>query len=882
MRHLPTIKSPTAFCRLRSAIATPVVGRQPFSHTRHVVLALLWVCSLHPFSLVAEEPTLDFNRDIRPILAENCFYCHGQDPNKRMADLRLDTAEGAYSSSAIVPRDIDSSTLIERIHSDDPEVQMPPPKSNRQLTESQKETLARWIREGGAYSPHWAFVNHQRPTVPTPQDASWVRNPIDAFVLEKLNDRSLTPSPQADRRTLIKRLYADLIGQPPTIVEVEAFIGDGRSDAYEQLVDRLLQDPRYGQRMALPWLDAARYADSNGFQQEGDTWQWMWRDWVVKALNDDMPFDQFTIWQLAGDLLPDATDQQKIASGFNRNHMQNGEGGAIAEEQRFVTLFDRMDTTATNWLGLTMACAQCHDHKYDPITQRDYYSMMDAFNRLPESGVPNYLSSRIRVGYPYLELPTDENNLRLAQLDAAIEATQAAAQPEIDAAYNGWKLALLQAAESNVESSFKAAGIEDRLLAIAQKDAGQRTPEERDQWEQGLRKHFTEKVQPKLHDSIASLGQITNAQNARRDYWNDQIPRPQVMSDAQPRQTAILDRGEYLKPTTPVSFDTPSFLPPLPPDAPRNRLGFAQWLVSPDHPLTARVQVNRIWQHYFGLGIVKTSEDFGVQSEYPLHGPLLDWLASEFRESGWKVKALHRLILTSSTYRQASSFHSPLQETDLENRLYARASRFRMPSMVLRDWALAASTLLEPRMGGAPVYPYQPDQVWESLAITLERDFTYPASNGDDLYRSSLYTFWRRTVAPTNMFDSANRQTCRVRQGITSTPLHALTTLNDPTWVEAARVLAAHAMSTSIKPQQQIHDAFYRVLCRPPSASELTALETSLEKQRQYFQANPPAAEAFLAVGLAPRSPALDPIAHAAMTHVCLLLLNLDEALSRE
>ncbi|MBM3769620.1 MAG: DUF1549 domain-containing protein, partial [Acidobacteria bacterium] len=361
---------------------------------------------------------LNFNRDVRPILAENCFYCHGQDANKRQADLRLDLRDAAIQAVAIVPKDVAKSSLVKRIHADDPEQLMPPPKSNRRLTEEQKNLLERWISEGAEYQSHWAFVAPVRPAEPTVRKANWIRNSIDRFVLAKMEEQKLSPSPEADRATLIKRLSIDLIGLPPTPAEVDAFVADPDPQAYEKLVERLLKSPHYGERMALPWLDAARYADSNGFQQDGDTWQWMWRDWVVKALNDDLPFDQFTIWQLAGDLLPNATTEQKIASGFNRNHLLNGEGGAIPEEQRFVILFDRMDTTATTWLGLTMACCQCHDHKYDPITQRDYYSLMDAFNRLPESGTPQFFSSRIRVAAPFIELPSEENNRRLAELEA--------------------------------------------------------------------------------------------------------------------------------------------------------------------------------------------------------------------------------------------------------------------------------------------------------------------------------------------------------------------------------------------------------------------------------------------------------------------------------
>lgn len=838
------------------------------------VLAISW-CLGAQANLVAAEPieaAINFNRDIRPILSENCFYCHGQDGNKRQADLQLNVRQAAIDFGAIVPGKPESSSIIERIHATDPSVQMPPPNSNRRVSEEQKQLLAKWIAAGANYETHWAFVNPVRPADPVVKNESWVRNSIDRFVLAKLETEGLAPSPEADRATLIKRLHADLVGLPPTPEEVDAFVNSTDPDAYTKLVDRLLANPHYGERMALPWLDAARYADSNGFQQDGDHWQWIWRDWVVKALNQDMPFDQFTIEQLAGDLLPNATNDQKIASAFNRNHLHNGEGGAIAEEQRFVILFDRIDTTSTNWLGLTMACAQCHDHKYDPMTQRDYYSLMDAFNRVPEYGLPAYFSSRIRLAPPLLELPTEENQKRLAELAAATKAAEEEATPLTNAAYVGWKASV----------TAEAAGLPEQVTTLLKKPVAERTEEEKQNLEAGLRKHFDEKVRSTLAASIPAIGKLDGARGQEYQYKQDQIPRVMIMSDDQPRETAILSRGEYLQPTEKVSFTTPSFLPPLPADAPKNRLGLAKWLVSNENPLTARVQVNRMWQYFFGTGIVKTAEDFGVQAEYPIHGPLLDWLAVEFREKGWSMKQMHRLIVTSATYRQSSRVSPELKSRDIENRLYGRASRFRMPSMILRDWALASSGLLNDKLGGVPVYPYQPEAIWESLAITNERDFTYPASKGADLYRRSLYTFWRRTVGPANLFDSSNRQTCRVRATPTSTPLHSLTTLNDPTWVEAARKLAELVMSSSNAIDSQLKQAFRRVLARGPSAKELERLEEAYQKQFSLYQNDQTAAAALLKVGESPSSTALPIVEHAAMTATCLGIMNLDEALTRE
>ncbi len=832
------------------------------------------LCAQQPQASAVAEP-INFNRDIRPILSENCFYCHGQDANKREADLRLDVGEVAFEKRAIVPHKPQESELIARVRSSDPDKLMPPANSNRRLTDAQKALLERWIESGGEYSKHWAFITPTRPVVPAVENTNTLRSPIDNFVQSKLAAIGMHPSAEAERATLLKRLSIDLLGVPPTVEQVEAFERDNRPDAYERIVDRMLASPRYGERLALPWLDAARYADSNGFQQDGDTWQWMWRDWVVRALNADLPFDQFTIWQLAGDLLPDATDDQKIASGFNRNHLLNGEGGAIAEEQRFVNLFDRMDTTATNWLALTMACSQCHDHKYDPITQKDYYSLMDAFNRVPETGTPKRFSSRIRVAPPVLELPTDENKQRTAELEAKIKALDKSASEQSEAVWAGWQSAVLAYGSESKD-------LPKRASELLSKSENQRSAEEKKELDAVLRKHFNEKVRSSLSSKMPDFARQEALRKELADYQADQVPRPMIMSDANPRQTAILERGEYLKPTTKVSFATPEFLPPMREGSPKNRLGFAEWLMAPEHPLTARVQVNRMWQHFFGLGIVKTTEDFGVQSEYPIHGALLDWLAVEFRDSGWSSKWTHRQILLSHTYRQSSRVTPQHKSLDSDNKYFSRASRFRMPSLLLRDWALMSSGLAELSIGGVPVYPYQPDAVWEALAITKERDFTYPQSTGSNLYRRSLYTFWRRTVGPANMFDASNRQTCKVRLTTTSTPLHALTTLNDPTWVEAARNLAERTMHSKSLTRERIRFAAERVLCRTIRESELQMLERAYARQLTHYQNDPAAAAALLGIGESKRDERLPAIEHAAFTQVCLALLNLDEALSRE
>ncbi len=829
------------------------------------------------FAVLAE---VSYNQDVRPILAENCFYCHGQDPNKRKADLRLDVREAAVEFGAFVPGKPEESELVARLFSHEPDELMPPAKSNRKLTEEQKALLKQWIAEGANYEKHWTFTAPVKAPLPEVKQTGWVRNEIDRFVLAKLEAKNLQPSPEADKATLIRRLSLDLVGLPPSPADVDAFVADTAPDAYDKLVERLLKSEHYGERMALPWLDAARYADSNGFQQDGDTFQWVWRDWVVKALNADMPYSQFSIEQLAGDLLPNASQEQMIATAFNRNHLLNGEGGAIPEEQRFNILFDRVDTTSTTWLGLTMACAQCHDHKYDPMTQRDYYSLMSIFNQVSEDGRAGGGGGAKRVAAPFLEMLTEENKRQMAEIEAKRAKVEAEGQVKVkkDLAFAAW--------EAAVTPETKAGRLDrplrPNITTLLRIPAEKRTEEQKRELQKSLRPAFESDVWPKIAAADAPSKQVEDLKTQLTTFKNERIPRIMIMRDDKPRDTFILDRGEYLKPKEKVFGTTPAFLPPATKGSPQNRLGFAQWLFQPDHPLTARVQVNRMWQTLFGTGLVKTVEDLGVQSEVPVHGTLLDWLAVEFRERGWSMKHLHRLIVTSATYRQSSKVSRELVQMDPENRLLARGARVRMPSMILRDVALGASGLLDDRVGGAPVYPYQPDQIWESLAITKERDFTYPTSSGKDLYRRSLYTFWRRTVGPANMFDAANRQVCKVRQNITNTPLHALTTLNDPTWAEAARVLAARSMEAAKNTDERLSYAFRRVLGRSLADRDRALLGKAFDKQLAIYQADPAAAAEVVAIGSAPKNEKLNPVEHAAFTAVCLILLNLDEALTRE
>ena len=751
---------------------------------------------------------------VQRIFTAHCVRCHGGGVGT--AGLQLDTfanvLKGSAAGKVVAPGDPGHSVLIHRIRGDGGKPQMPP--GFAPLTESEQKTIADWIAAGapgpdGKTHLHWAYVKPQRPPLPNVRDPKWVRNPIDAFVLARLEKEGLKPSPEADKTTLVRRVTLDLTGLPPTPEEVDAYISDKSPKAYERLLDRLFASPHYGEKMALPWLDAARYADSNGFQMDGDTYQYVWRDWVVRALNADMPFDRFTVLQIAGDLLPGVTQATPegrdalVATAFNRDHMLNGEGGAIPEEQRNVGLFDRVETMSTTWLGLTMTCTRCHDHKYDPFTQRDYYSLMAYFNNVPETGVPE-------GGVPY-----------------------SVASPWI---YAGDDAQMRQ------------------LFALESKAA------------------------------IAASNKSPDAEALKKqlDALKAQIPRVMVMSERAPRQTHVLNRGNYEEPLDPVGCDTPLTLPRQPKESPKNRFGLAEWIVSPENPLTARVQVNRAWQTFFGQGLVKTQENFGVQGSPPSHPELLDWLAVEFAQGGWDVKKLQRLILTSATYRQSSKTSPTLEKRDPDNELLARGARFRLPSMLLRDVALAASGLVDLRIGGKPVYPYQPKGIWDGLAITDERDFSYPQSHGPDLYRRSLYTFWRRTVVPGNMFDAATRNVCTVRQWVTSTPLHALTTLNDVTWVEAGRALAQRVMLAKKTPEERLTLAFRYVCARRPDAQELAVLKRGLQRALDYYKKDPGQADAYLALGESARDKSLDTAEHAAYATVCLTILNLDEALTKE
>lgn len=1002
----------------------------------------------------ADEP--QFARDILPTLSENCFFCHGPDEENRSADLRLDTEDGF--AAAIDADDPGNSEILHRILSDDPDVVMPPPDSNRKLSAKQKQDLRAWVQGGATWGRHWSFEPLQLPLVPPPSFSKVpIHNPIDAYVQRKLKAKGLRPSPAADRSTLLRRLHLDLTGLPPSRETVEQFLNDQRPDAYERMVDQLLASPAFGERMAWDWLDAARYADTNGYQGDRERTMWPWRDWVVDAFNSNMPFSEFTTLQLAGDLLPGATAEQKLATGFCRNHAINGEGGRIPEENRVDYVMDMSETMGTVWLGLTLNCCRCHDHKYDPLTQNEYYQFYAFFNQTPVNGSggdpqtapsmpvmsradqersehlqnqlaqrktdlqrarkaalagqaaweqkmlartdtglwtslqPSALNARhqsLKVLHDRSVLATgsnpvndtytlefeppagsiaavrlealqhesmtqnglarsDSGNFVLTEMECSILREGRSVAVPISTAtatyeQNGWKVATsydgnsqtgwavyqgrpidrTHAAVFRLQEPVTIAAGERlkivlrhdsvhrfhnlgrfRIAVTARADAGltgddsallaklqiapqQRSEQDRQEIEQAILA---------AHPDFTRLTAEQTRLQRDLDGIAKRAPKVMIMQDRGDwRPTFVLNRGLYNDITDrEVSTITPASLPPLQTNNPRaNRLDLARWLISDEHPLTARVTVNRFWAQFFGIGLVKTVEDFGVQAEYPEYRELLDWLAADFRDHNWDVKRLVRQIVTSHTYRQSSVVRDSLRhddqgralnlaEVDPDNRLLARGSRYRMPSWMIRDHALAASGLLNPQVGGPPVNTYQPPGVWEEATFGKKK---YRQDSGNKLYRRSLYIFWRRIVAPTMFFDNASRQQCTVKTSRTNTPLHTLLTLNETTYVESARHLAQRILQddTLTSDRQRLQAISLTVLGRYLSDAEQRILAGGLQRSQQLYQSDAATAEQLLSVGESERDATLPPARHAAWAAVCLTLLNTDEALTRE
>lgn len=930
----------------------------------------------------AAEP-VDYNRQVKPILAGKCFACHGPDAETRKAGLRLDTREGALAETesggfAIVPHKPDEGDLLARVAESDPDLRMPPAETGKQVTPEELAILRRWIAEGAEYQPHWSFVRPTSPPLPAVKGA-WGENAIDRFVLARLESEQLAPSPEAERYALVRRVYLDLLGVPPTIEEADAFVNDRAPDAYERLVDRLLASPRYGERWAHVWLDLARYADSAGYAQDPPRTIWKYRDWVISALNRNQPFDQFTIEQIAGDMLPEPTEEQLIATAFHRNTMTNSEGGTDDEEFRNAAVVDRVNTTLQVWMGLTMGCAQCHTHKYDPITQEEYFRVFAIFNqsedadRGDETPVLRSLTAEqraeqqrldariaavekaiaeskpaettlpkrqgdLRVQYVRVELPGKGVYLHLAEVEALVDgknvatsgkATQVstdyegAAERANDGNTNGdyftakstshtaagddpwWEVDLLaeQAVREIVVWNRTDGGTGARLknFRVVALDADRQPvfvatiekppqpsvkialPATHEALTDAQRKALAAYVAgnqetPEVRMLRTELAELKQARSKI-----DGVPTP-IMRELPPqrqRKTFLQYRGNFLDTGPEVSPGVPAILHPLPEGMPANRLSLARWLVDERNPLTARVVVNRYWEQLFGIGLVETSEDFGIQGEPPSHPALLDFLAVDLMQSGWDTKRLVKQIVTSATYRQSSKVTPALAERDPYNRLLARGPRNRLSAELVRDQALAIAGLLSTKMYGPSVQPPRPKL---GLASAFGGSTDWETSPGEDKFRRGLYTSWRRTTPYPSMttFDATSREVCTIRRIPTNTPLQALVTLNDPVYVEAAQALARRAMTEGgTTPRERATYAFRLCVTRPPSEAEAARIVRLYEAALERYQASPDAARQLATDPLGPLPEGLDAAEAAAWTVVGNVLLNLDEVLAR-
>jgi hypothetical protein len=1064
--------------------------KQEIAMFRIVTISL---CSALSFAVSQVQSTasaeVQFNRDIRPILSDRCFACHGPDRNSKaseLTELRLDVRESAVDYGAIEPGDADASELLARVSSDDPDERMPPDDSHKpRLNQQEIELLRRWIEQGAEYQKLWSLIPPQREKLPSVKKTEWAKSAIDQFVLARMESEGLRPSPAADRPTLVRRVTFDLTGLPPTLAEVEAFVNDPApiEQAYEKVVDRLLASPHYGEQMAADWLQLARFADSNGYQNDFRRSMWPWRDWVISAFNGNMPFDRFTVQQMAGDLLPEPTQSQLIATGFHRNNRTVTEGGSIDEEWRVENNIDRVETTAATFLGLTMGCARCHDHKYDPITQKEFYQFYAFFNSIDEKGFYNETRGNVP---PLIKTPSGEDEQRLAEFDAKIARAQedsrdtlakfdpqvfdwldrlraaltresfpepflhlpldgqleaapgSSSDPEVlavrypagtpewlegltgkslrflgtesshldlgesihpdrDSAFSysvwlrpekgegaivsrmddadsfrGWDTILLPDARLKVhlihrwdgnaiavitkspisldrwahvgvtyDGSSRAAGITvfvngqpaevlverdslketivaDQPVRIGRRSTGlffkgamaafrwfneELTADEMEQliardlagpegldvdrWTKSRRTLLRSAVIGHADGEGEAAEQAVARLQEQREEFDAQIPTVMILKDRQtPRPTYLLKRGAYDAPdqSEELTPDVPAFLPPLPDKQSRNRLALARWLTDPKHPLVARVEVNRIWYRLFGRGIVKSSDNFGAQGDPPSHPKLLDWLAVEFVESGWDLKALQKKIVMSATYQQSADATPADFQRDPENLLLARGSRFRLSAEQVRDNALAVSGLLTMSIGGPSVKPYQPVGLWQELAGGAgEGD--YVQSQGDDLFRRSLYTNRKRTVPHPTMstFDAPSFEICQAKRAVTNTPLQALALLNDVTYVEAARGLAQRMIRKSADcPAERVRHGFRLATARGPTEKELKVMLLALDRHLITYESDAAAANELLKHGESPIGDAVGPAELAAYTIVAGVILNLDETITHE
>ncbi len=811
----------------------------------------------------------EFNRDVRPILSDKCFKCHGPDKKSRKAELRLDLRDEAIvaaesGETPIVPGKPDESEVVKRVFTTDADELMPPADSHKSLTPQQKEILKRWVADGAKYQQHWSFEAPVKPEVPAGQNA------VDFLVRKRLADIGLKPAPAADRRTLIRRLYFDLLGLPPTPQEVAAFANDADPQAYEKLVERVLQNPHYGERMALGWLDVVRFADTIGYHSDEPQNVWPYRDYVIRAFNENKRFDRFTKEQLAGDLLPDASLETRIGSAFNRLLLTTVEGGAQPKDYEARMLTDRVRAIGAVWMGMTTGCGQCHDHKFDPFTMRDFYSLGAFFADIEEPIV-----GRREEG---MLVATPEQENQLAKLDAALaEASKGldAAQTkwECDVAAGSMKLPELQANSGSSEADKKAA---EHVLQLVKKETAKRSPEE----QETLKTYFRNKA---ANLSAAQRAALAKAEKERKEFY-DSLPKVLISKvAAQKRTVRILPRGNWMDETGEVMHPTlPHFLPQKKiAGRELTRLDLAEWLVARENPLTARTVMNRLWQQLFGSGISRVLDDLGAQGEPPVDPALLDWLACEFMDSGWDFKHMVRSIVLSETYRESSAASPELVAADPLNREVARQGCFRLDGELVRDNALAVSGLLVARIGGPSVKPYQPARYWENLNFP-PRD--YVADQGESQYRRGLYTWRQRTFPHPSLlaFDAPSREACVAERVRSNIPQQALVLLNDPSYVEAARVFAGRILGEcGGSTGERITWAWQQALQRDPTATELKAMQSLLENRLADYRSNSAAVDDLLKTGSAPVPPAMDRAELAAWTHVARVLLNLHETITR-
>ncbi len=929
------------------------------------------------------KQSVDFDKDVRPILSQHCFKCHGPDSGTVAAGLRLDTRDGPTKSGVVKPGSPQNSELIRRVRSQDSSEHMPPPEGGKPLLPAEIKILEAWISSGAKFSEHWSYVSPQMPSLPQVKNSNWCRNSIDRFVLSKLESSGLKPEEEADRPTLAFRASLTITGLPPNQALLDGFLKDKKPGAYERYVDSLLASPEYGEHQARYWLDSVRYGDTHGLQLDNERGVFPYRDWVVRAFNQDLPYNKFAQWQIAGDLFPNPTTEQLIATGYVRMNLTSGEGGAIPEEFLARNTFDRVDTTCTAFLGLTMQCARCHDHKFDPIKQKDYYGIYAFFNSTADEPLDGNITLPppfIRASNPEQEKQIQALELRLNALRNSIQvsdvesilktstpvqisATSWQKSPVIsrgsfdeafdtDDKVSNWspyELPVGEAIPQIIGKDFSSVYV--RGVVISPKSAwvtlGLSSDDGIKVWLNGklihsnkvnrgivqqidlVRGHFVQgeneliiKVTNgqgidglivRLKDE--SLSQIQNAlkeyqikgqasllktlQDATLRFGPPSVKQDEYLEVSQnkanlesmiplsliakelpkPRETFVLKRGLYDQKGEKVERHVPSSFGQLPTGAPLNRLGFAQWLTSESNPLFARVFVNRIWQQHFGVGLVKTSEDFGNQGEWPVNPELLDYLAVNFKQSGWSVKQIHKLIVTSATFRQKSVVTKAKHDFDPENRFLSHGPRFRLDAEVIRDRALFAAGVLSSKQGGRGMKPYQPEGIWETTSDPASSTHFYVRDNGESIYKRSLYMFWKRTAPPPSLltFDAPLRDTCTMRRPVTNTPLQALILENDPTFLEAARLMAYRVLQTSGDDRARLSRAILIAFGRSPRGREISILEKSLDSLRQKFSGDSESARALISVGDTPVSKLWAPKVQATWMTICSTLMNTDE-----